>query len=120
MRHLRSGETTGGPAIGSVIRAEKSVLLLKTEPRLFVGICVHDLHAVMTEVVLVGSSVAHDAFCQDNDVWRATERIRVDGARAEVNVGVVTGGLVRGGTIEVPDGKVRGLVVLLRESLIGG
>jgi hypothetical protein len=115
--NLRSRETTGGPAVGSVVKTEKSVLLLKTEPGLVVGVGVHDLHAVMSVVVLVGSAIGVPALSENDDVGRATEGIGVDGARSEVDIGVVTGGLAGGRTIEVPDGEVLGLVLLLRESL---
>jgi len=71
----------------------------------------------MSVVVLVGSAIGVPALSENDDVGRATEGIGVDGAGAEVDIGVVAGGLVGRGTIEVPDGEVLGLVVLLRESL---
>lgn len=71
----------------------------------------------MSVVVLVGSTISVPALGENDDVGGATEGIGEDGARAEVDVGVVAGGLVGGGAIKVPDGEVLGLVLLLRESL---
>jgi hypothetical protein len=65
---LRSRETTSGPAVRSIIRAEQGVLLLKTEPRHLIGVLVHNLHAVMTEVVLVGGAIGVPALSKNNDV----------------------------------------------------
>ena len=58
---------------------------------------------MVTEVGAVGSTVAVVALGKDEDVVAAPEGVLEDGSRAEVDVGVVTGRLVRGGTIEVPD-----------------
>lgn len=66
--NLRSRETTGGPAVRSVIRAEQGVFLLKTEPRHLIGVLVHNLHTVMAEVILVGGAIGVPAFSQNNDV----------------------------------------------------
>jgi hypothetical protein len=115
--NLRSRETTSGPAVRSVVRAQESVLLLQTKPRLVVGICIHDLHAVVTEVELVGGAIGVPALSQNDDVWRAAERIGVNGARAEVNIGVLARSLVGRRTIKVPDGKILSLVFFLGESL---
>lgn len=71
----------------------------------------------MSVVVLVGSTIGVPALGENDDVGGATEGIGEDGARAEVDVGVVAGGLVGGRAIKVPDGEVLGLVLLLRESL---
>jgi len=112
---LRSGETTSGPAVRSVITAQQGVLLLQTEPGLVVGILVHHLHAVVAEVELVGCAIGVPALSENDDVGRAAEGIGVDGAGAEVDVRVLAGSLVGGGTIKVPDGEVLGCVVLLGE-----
>lgn len=114
---LRSRETASRPAVRSVIAAEKGIFLLETKPGLIVRICVHYLHAVVTEVVLVGSAIGVPALSENDDVGRAAERIGVNGARAEVDIRVVTRSLVGGRTIEVPDGEIFRLVVLFRESL---
>jgi hypothetical protein len=70
----------------------------------------------MAEVVLVGGAIGVPALSKNNDVRGAAERIGVDGARAQVDIGVVTRGLVGRGAIEVPDREVFRLVVLLGES----
>lgn len=116
--NIRSRETTRGPAEGAVVEIEESVLLLKTEPGLVVGVGLHDLGALIAEVVLVGGAVGVPALGQDDDVGRAAEGVREDGARAEVDVGVVTRGLVGGGTVEVPDGEVLRLPLLGIEGLL--
>lgn len=71
----------------------------------------------MSVVVLVGSAIGVPALGEDDDVGRAPEGIGEDGAWSEVDIGVVAGGLAGGRTIEVPDGEVLGLPVLLLESL---
>jgi hypothetical protein len=71
----------------------------------------------MTVVVLVGGAVGVPALSEDDDVGRAAEGVGEDGAGAEVDVGVVTGGLLGGGAVEVPDGEILGLPVLLVECL---
>lgn len=57
VRALGSGETVLGPAIGTVVKIEKGVLLLKTEPRLVGGMGLHQLGALMAVVVLVGGAI---------------------------------------------------------------
>jgi len=110
---LGSRETTGGPAIRSVVRAEEGILLFQAKPRLVVGVGVHDLHAIVTEVVFVGSAIGIPALSKNNNVGRAAEGIGVDCAGTEVDIGVVTRGLVGGRTIKVPHGKIFRLVFLL-------
>lgn len=111
--NLRSREATGGPAIGSVVRAEEGVLLFEAKPRLVVGVGVHDLHTIVAEVELIGGAIGVPALSQNDNVGRAAERIRVDSTGAEVDVGVLARGLVGRRTIKVPDGKIFGLVFLL-------
>lgn len=82
-----------------------------------VGVSLHDLGALMAVVVLVGGAVGIPALGEDDDVGGAAEGIGVDGAGAQVDIGVVTGSLLGGGTVEVPDRKVGGLPVLLVECL---
>lgn len=117
--NLRSRETASGPAVGSVVETEEGVLLLETEPGLVVGVGVHDLHAVMSVVVLVGGAIGVPALGEHDDVGRAAEGVGVDGARSEVDIRVVTGGLAGGGAVKVPDGEILRLVLLLGESLGG-
>lgn len=71
----------------------------------------------MSVVVLVGSTISVPALGENDDVGRAAEGIGEDGARSKVDVGVVAGSLSGGRTIEVPDGKILGLIILLLESL---
>jgi len=113
---LRSRETSGRPAVRAVVEVEEGILLLKTEPGHVLGKGLHDLHAVMSVVVLVGGAIGVPALGEDDDVGGATEGIGEDGGRSEVDIGVVTGGLESGGTIKVPDGKVFRLVVLRLKS----
>jgi hypothetical protein len=82
------------------------------------GISLHHLVALVAEVVLVGGAIGVPALSQDDDVGRTTEGIREDGAGAQVDVRVLAGSLLGGGTIEVPNGKVLRLVVLLGKSLL--
>lgn len=65
---LRSGETVRRPAVRAAILVQESVLLLKTEPRVVVGVGLHDLGTLMTEVVLVGGAIGHPALSEDDDV----------------------------------------------------
>jgi len=113
---LGSREAAGGPAIGATIVTKESVLLLETEPGLLVGKGVHDLYAVVSIVELVGGAIGVPALGEDDDVGGATEGIGEDGARAEVDIRVLTRSLVGRRTIEVPDGEFLGLVLFLRES----
>lgn len=117
VRALGSRETTRGPAEGTAIEIEESVLLLETEPRLVVGVGLHDLVAVMAVVVLVGGTIGVPALGKNDNVGGTAERIGEDGAGAQVDIGVVAGGLVSGRTIEVPDGEIFGLPLLFLECL---
>lgn len=116
VRALGSRETTSGPAERSVIEVKEGVLLFETEPGLVVSVGLHDLFAFVAVVVLVGGSIGVPALGENNDVGGTTEGIRVDGAGAEVDIRVVTGGLLGGRTIEVPDGEILSLVLGLLES----
>jgi hypothetical protein len=90
---VRSRETANRPSVRPVIVVEESVLLLETEPRHTLGVGLHDLGALMAVVVLVGGAVGVPALGEDDDVGRAAEGVRVDGTRAQVDIGVVAGGL---------------------------
>lgn len=111
----RSREAASGPAERPVVVVQESVFLLQTEPRLVVGVGLHHLGALMAEVELVGRAIGAPALGQDDDVGGAAEGIRVDGARAQVDVRVLAGRLVGRGAIEVPDREVLGSVLLLGE-----
>lgn len=93
VRALRSRETTSGPAVRALVVAKQGVLLLETEPRLPLGVEVHDLLAFMSEVELVGRTIGIPALREDKDVGRAAERVREDRDGSQVNIGVVAGSL---------------------------
>jgi hypothetical protein len=102
VRALGTGETTLGPAVWPAIGAKKGVLLLQTEPELFLGVCLHQAVAVVTVVELVGAAIGVPGFAENEDVVTLTEGVGVDSNGAEVDIGVVTRGLAGGGTIKVP------------------
>lgn len=79
----------------------------------------HDLGGIVPVVELVGRAIGVPALSEDEDVGGATEGVGEDGNGLQVDVGVVTGGLAGGGTIEVPQGEILGSVVLLRQGLQG-
>lgn len=114
---LRTGETALGPAIGSTELIEKGVLLLETEPGVLILVGIHELVALMSVVVLVGGAVGVPAFAEDEDVVTATERIGEDGDGAEVDIGVVTGGLGGRRTVEVPLREILNRINLFVQSL---
>lgn len=103
---LGTGEATLGPAIWPAIRAEKSVLLLETEPEVLVGMSAHQASSLVAVVVLVRSAVVVPGLAQDEDVVAQTERIREEGAGTQVDVGVVAGRLAGGRAVKVPFGQV--------------
>ena len=118
VRALGSRETQRGPAEGAVVEIKQSVLLLETEPGLVLGVGLHHLIGLIAVVELVGGAVGVPALGQDDDVGGAAERVGEDSDGAQVDVGVVTGGLLGGGAIEVPGGEIGGLVVLLVQGLL--
>lgn len=120
VRTLGARETTLGPAVGGAELVEKGVLLLKTEPRLMVLVGLHELVALMAVVELVRGSVTVPALVQDKDVVATAERIGKDSDRAEVDIGVATGGLTGRGTVEVPLGEIVGGLGDLGQSLRKG
>lgn len=117
VRTLRAGETTLGPTEGSAVNVEEGVLLLDTEPGDDVLREVHGLLGVVTVVGHVGGAVVVVALCEDEDVVALAEGVLEDGSGAEVDVGIVAGGLVRGGTVEVPDAKLADVGHLLLDGL---
>lgn len=90
---LGAGEATLGPAVGPAIVAEKGVLLFQTEPELLLGVGLHQPVGIMAVVELVGGSVGVPGLTEDEDVVTETEGIGEDGDGAQVDIGVVTGGL---------------------------
>lgn len=66
---LRSRVTVLGPAIGTVVEVEQGVLLLKTEPRLVLGVSLHQLGALVAVVVLVGGAIVVQALGKNTVYW---------------------------------------------------
>jgi len=113
---LRARETTLGPAEGVAIDVEESVLLLETEPGDVLLGLLHDLSGMVTEVGPVGGTVVVVGLSEDKDVVATTERILEDSGRTEVDIGVMSGGLVGGRAIEVPDPELTDVCHLLADS----
>jgi hypothetical protein len=106
---LWTGVTADRPAIGLVEGVEKGVLLLKTEPRLMSLVGLHEFCTLMAVVELVWCSIGVPALGDNQDVGGATEWVREDGYRAEVDIRVVAWSLASRATIKVPLGKVLNL-----------
>jgi hypothetical protein len=68
-------------------------------------------------VELVRGAIGVPALGEDDDVGGAAEGVGEDGAGAQVDIRVVAGGLLGGGAVEVPDGEVFGLPLLLLQGL---
>ena len=100
---LGTGETALGPAVWSAISVFQHVLLLEAEPGLQVLSEFHDLGGMVAVVGFVGSAVVVVALGEDEDVIAATEGILEDGSRPQIDIGVATGSLVGGRTVEVPN-----------------
>jgi hypothetical protein len=103
---LGTGETTLGPGIGLAVDIKEGILLLETEPGLKAFCLLHDLLGVMAVVSLVGGAVVVVAFCEDEDVVAATERVREDCDGTQKDIRVVAGGLVGGRAIEIPGAEL--------------
>ena len=56
------------PAVGTVVQIEEGVFLLETEPRLVLGVKLHELGALVAVVVLVGGAISIPALGEDEDV----------------------------------------------------
>lgn len=61
----------------------------------------------MSEVGAIGGAVVVVGLREDDNVVATTEGVFEDGSRAKVDIGVVTGSLVGGGTVKVPNTKLR-------------
>lgn len=68
VRALGTGETVLGPAIWPTLSAEKSVFLLKTEPVLLALVVLHELVALVAEVVSVGLATGVPCLAHDEDI----------------------------------------------------
>lgn len=117
VRTLGSGETVLGPSDRVISLVEHGVLLLDSEPDDLLLVSAHKLGALMSVVELVGGTVVVPALGEDNDVLASSERIRVDGGGSEIDIRIVAGSLVCGGTVKVPLGEVLDRSGLLVEGL---
>lgn len=99
---LGPGEAVLGPAIGPAVDVEERVLLLEAEPKLLRGVRLHKDVGVAAEVIRVGLAVGAPRLAHDEDVVTETERVRVEGDGAEVDIGIVAGRLARRRAVEVP------------------
>lgn len=103
---LGTGETTTGPAVGPSIGTEKSVLLFQTEPEALAGVGLHQTVGVVTVVEFVGASIGIPGLAENEDVVTLSEGVGEEGNGTEVDIGVLAGGLVGGGAVEVPFRKL--------------
>ena len=74
----------------------------------------------MAVVEFVRSSIVVPGLAHDEDVVATAERIGIHGNGAEVDIGVVAGGLAGRGAIEVPFWEIVDGIGLLAQSLIDG
>lgn len=120
VRALGTGVTALGPAVWPSVGTKKSVFLLETEPEVLAGVGVHQLVGLMAVVELVGRAIRIPGLAQDKDVVASAEGVREDGNGADVDVGVVAGGLAGRRTVKVPLGELVDGGDSLGESLLGG
>jgi hypothetical protein len=73
----------------------------------------------MTVVKLVGGSIRIPGLAENENVIAKSEGVREDSNRAEVDIGVVTGGLAGGRTVKVPFRELIDRFNRLGESLDG-
>ena len=106
VRALGTGETALGPSVRPAIRTHKRVLLLEAEPEVLLLVDLHQARGLVAVVELVGGAVRVPGFAEHEDVVAAAEGVGEHGARAEVDVGVVAGGLAGGGAVKVPLGEL--------------
>ena len=89
-------ETSLGPAVWLVVLVEQGIFLLKTKPSLVLLVGLHQPCGIMAVVELVGASISVPALGHDQNVVPTAEWIWEDGARAEVDIGIVARGLFCG------------------------
>lgn len=118
VRTLGTGETATGPAVGPAIGAEEGVLLFQAEPEALLGVGLHLTVGVMAEVVLVGAAIGIPGLAENEDVVTLAEGVGVECDGAEVDIGVVTGGLGGRGTVKVPFGELVDALDGLGEGLV--
>ena len=116
---LRSGESTFGPSVRRAIGVEEGVLLLETEPGDLLLCLFHDLGGMVAVVGPVRGTVVVVGLGEDEDVVTATEGILEDRSGTEVDIGIISGSLVGGGAIEVPDTELADVGDLLGDGLEG-
>ena len=114
---LWSGEAVLWPPVRPACGIEEGVLLLEAEPELVLGVLVHQLVGVGTEVVHVWLAIRHPGLGDDEDVVPTAEWIWVHRGGAEVDIRVVAWGLTGGRAVEVPFGEVLERFGLLVEGL---
>lgn len=115
---LRSRETVLRPAVRPAISAEKSVLLLETEPILVLLVGLHHDGGVMAEVVGIRLAVPHPRLAHNKEVGLVTERAWKHGHWTQVDVGIVAGRLAGRGAVEVPFGKFIDVLDWLCDGLV--
>ena len=99
---LRGGEAVVRPAVRPAGLVQHGVFLFQAEPELVGCVFFHEDVGVVAEVVFVGAAVGHVGLAEDEDVGLAAEGVWEEGRGAQVDVGVVAGGLFGGRAIEVP------------------
>mmetsp|Transcript_3080 Transcript_3080/g.7050 ORF Transcript_3080/g.7050 Transcript_3080/m.7050 type:complete len:298 (-) Transcript_3080:35-928(-) len=108
VRSLRAAGHTGfGPSKRSAfVQVEEGEFLFESEPSFFVFVSLEKLFGVSTAVGRKGFSSRGVGIAHDQDVGLSVtswaERITEDTLRLQDDFGIITGGLVGGGTIEVP------------------
>lgn len=99
---LGTGVTSLWPSVWVSILVKEGIFLLKTEPWLLVFVGLHELSTVVSVVELVWGTIRVPALVENQDIVTSTERIWVNGNWSQVDIGVLTGSLSGGGTVEVP------------------
>jgi hypothetical protein len=92
---LSARVTSLRPTIWPAVRTEKSVFLLQAEPKVLIGISLHQLRGFITIIELIGRSVRVPSLAENKDVIAKTEGVREHGDRTDVDIGVFTGCLAR-------------------------
>lgn len=111
-------EAALGPTVGRAVSVEESVLLFEAKPgNFFLGL-LHDLCGMVTVVGPVRGSVIVVGLSENENVISATEGIFEYGGWSEVDIGIVTRGLVGGRAIKVPNTERTNIGHLLAHGLV--
>jgi hypothetical protein len=102
---LGAGEAAAGPAEGVAVLEER-VLLLHAEPHVLVGVLLGRRGARSPGVGGVRGHVDVEHLVQHEDVVAAADRVGADEHGLEHAVGGVALGLVGGGAVEAPHGRL--------------